>query len=105
MEKLALLARLEAKPGKEKEVEELLRSAQAIVEQERGTAVWYAFRLGAATFGIFDTFADEQGRQAHATGKVVDALNAHADLFAKPPQIEKLDILALKPVQQTTKVA
>ncbi len=105
MDKLALLARIEAKPGKEKEVETLLRSAQAIVEQEPGTNLWYAFQIGPTTFGIYDTFSDEQGRQAHATGKVVDALNAHADLFAKPPQIEKLDILASKPAQQTTKAA
>jgi quinol monooxygenase YgiN len=105
MEKLALLARLEAKPGKEKQVEDLLKSAQAIVEAERGTTVWYAFRLGPTTFGIFDTFADEQGRQAHATGKVVDALKANADLFAKPPQIEKLDLLAMKSANSANKAA
>jgi quinol monooxygenase YgiN len=105
MDKLALLARLEAKPGKEKQVEDLLKSAQAIVEEERGTNVWYAFRLGPTTFGIFDTFADESGRQAHASGKVVDALNANADLFAKAPQIEKLDILATKAASSSNKAA
>src|SRR5689334_3218096 len=96
MEKFALVARLEAKPGKEAEVEKLLRSALEIVQQEPGTDAWYAFRISSTTFGIFDTFADESGRQAHMTGKVVDALNANADLFAKPPQIEKLEILASK---------
>jgi quinol monooxygenase YgiN len=105
MENLALLARLEAKPGKEKEVESLLRSALAIVQEERGTTTWYAFRLGPTTFGIFDAFPEESGRQAHLNGKVVDALNASAALFAKPPQIEKLDILASKSAQQTTKAA
>ena len=61
MENLALFARLEAKPGKEKEVEDLLRSAQAIVQEERGTTTWYAFRIGPTTFGIFDAFPDESG--------------------------------------------
>jgi quinol monooxygenase YgiN len=105
MENLALLARLEAKPGKEKEVENLLRSALAIVQDERGTTTWYAFRLGPTTFGIFDAFQDEAGRQAHLTGRVVDALNEHADLFARPPQIEKLDILASKSSQVSGKAA
>lgn len=105
MENLALFARLEAKPGKEKEVEGLLRAALGIVQEERGTTTWYAFRIGPTTFGIFDAFPDEAGRQAHLTGKVVDALNASAALFAKPPQIEKLDILASKSTQQTPKAA
>ena len=105
MENLALLGRLEAKPGKEKEVENLLRSALAIVQDERGTTTWYAFRIGPTTFGIFDAFPDESGRQAHLTGRVVDALNAKAALFAKPPQIDKLDILASKSAATTTKAA
>lgn|SRR5512142_1569677 len=105
MENFALLARLEAKPGKEKEVATLLRSALAIVQDERGTTTWYAFRLGPTTFGIFDAFPDETARQAHLTGRVVDALNANANLFAKPPQIEKLDILASKSTQVSGKAA
>lgn len=105
MENFALLARLEAKPGKEKELESLLRSALAIVQDERGTTTWYAFRIGPTTFGIFDAFPDEAGRQAHLSGKVVDALNANAALLAKPPQIEKLDILASKSTQRTTQAA
>lgn len=105
MENLALFARLEAKAGKEKEVEDLLRSALAIVQEERGTTTWYAFRIGPSTFGIFDAFPDESARQAHLTGRVVDALNANAALFAKPPQIDKLDILASKSVSNATKAA
>lgn len=105
MENLALFARLEAKAGKEKEVENLLRSALAIVQEEPGTTTWYAFRIGPTTFGIFDAFPDEASRQAHLTGKVVDALNANAGLFAKPPQIDKLDILATKSPQVGTKAA
>ena len=105
MEKFALVARLEAKPGKEKEVENLLRSALAIVQEERGTTTWYAFRIGPTTFGIFDAFPDESARQAHLTGKVVDALNANAALFAQAPQIDKLEILASKNSVTTDKAA
>ncbi|HEY3929893.1 MAG TPA: antibiotic biosynthesis monooxygenase [Candidatus Koribacter sp.] len=105
MEKFALSARLEAKPGKEKDVENLLRSALSIVQQEQGTTTWYAFRIGPTSFGIFDAFPDESGRQAHLAGKVVDALKANAELFVHSPQIEKLEILASKNPQQTTKAA
>jgi quinol monooxygenase YgiN len=95
MVKLALYARLEAKPGKEKEVEQFLQSAVPMVEEEQGTITWYALRMGPSTFGIFDTFNDETGRQAHLSGKVAAALMVKApDLFAKAPEISKVDILA-----------
>jgi quinol monooxygenase YgiN len=97
MVKLALYARLEAKPGKEKEVEQFLQSAVPMVEAEQGTITWYALRMGPSTFGIFDTFNDETGRQAHLSGKVAAALMVKApDLFAKAPEISKVDILASK---------
>jgi quinol monooxygenase YgiN len=97
MDKFALLALLEAKPGKEKEVEEFLKSAQPLAEQESGTTTWYAVKLGPARFGIFDTFKDEAGRNAHLTGDIAKALFAKAEeLFAVPPQVEKLEILASK---------
>lgn len=105
MEKFALVARLEAKAGKEKEVENLLRSALALVQQERGTTTWYAFRISSTSFGIFDAFPDESARQAHLTGRVVDALNANAELFASAPQIDKLEILATKQSATTGKAA
>jgi len=95
--KLGLLVRLEAKPGKEKEVEGFLKSGLPIVQGEPATATWYALRLGPSTFGIFDTFADEAGRQAHLNGRVAAALMAKApELLAKPPVIEKADVLAAK---------
>jgi quinol monooxygenase YgiN len=94
--KLALFVRLEAKPGREKELESFLRSGLSLVEQEPGTTTWFAFRLGPSTFGIFDTFADEPGRQAHLSGRVAAGLKANADLFAKSPAIEKVEILAAK---------
>lgn len=97
MVKVALLVRLEAKPGKEAEVENFLRGGLAIVQDEPATTTWYALRLGPSTFGIFDTFPDEAGRQAHLTGKVAAALMANAaELLSQPPVIEKVDILAAK---------
>ena len=97
MEKLAIWAYLEAKPGKEKEVEDFLKSAQPLAEKEAGTIAWYAVKLSPSTFGIFDTFADEAGRNAHINGDIAKALFAKAkDLYAKDPQIHKPEILASK---------
>jgi len=94
---VALYVRLDAKPGKEAEVESFLRGGLPIVQQEPGTTTWYAIKMGPSTFGIFDTFADETGRQAHLSGKVAAALMAKApELLSKAPVIEKLDILAAK---------
>jgi len=94
--KLALWVRLEAKPGKESEVEDFLRAGLSLVQQEPETLTWYAIQLGPSTFGIFDTFADESGRQAHLSGKVASALRQKSDLFAQPPVVEKIDIMASK---------
>ncbi len=97
MVKNGLFVRLEAKPGKEKDVETFLRGGLALVNQEPGTTAWFAIRLGPSTFGIFDVFQDEKGRQAHLSGEVAKALMAKAsELFAKPPAIEKADVLAAK---------
>ncbi|MFJ4352866.1 putative quinol monooxygenase [Pseudomonas sp. NPDC089428] len=94
---VALFVRLEAKPGKETEVERFLLGGLSIVEEEPATTAWFAIRLGPSTFGIFDAFPDEAGRQAHLSGKVAAALMAKAaELFAKPPSIEKVDVLAAK---------
>jgi quinol monooxygenase YgiN len=94
---VALYVSLEAKPGKEAEVEKFLRSGLAIVEQEPKTTAWFALRMGPSSFGIFDAFPDESGRQAHLSGQVAAALMAKApDLLAKPPEIHKLDVLAAK---------
>ncbi|MGA9958977.1 MAG: antibiotic biosynthesis monooxygenase [Acidobacteriaceae bacterium] len=98
MEKLGLFVRLEAKPGKEEEVDNFLRSALPLVNAEAGTVSWFAIRYpGTGTFGIFDTFPDESGRQAHLSGKVAEALFAKApELLAKSPEVHKLEILASK---------
>ena len=97
MPKFALFVRLEAKPGKEEEVANFLRAGLPLVEQEPKTVVWFGVRLGASTFGIFDAFPDEEGRQAHLSGKVAAALTEKAaDLFSQSPSIEKADVLAVK---------
>lgn len=93
----ALFVRLEAKPGKEADVESFLRAGLPIVEAEPQTVTWYALRLGPTTFGIFDTFPDDAGRQAHLQGRVAAALMAKAsELLAKPPSIDKVSVLAAK---------
>ena len=97
MVKVALFVRLEAKAGKEAEVESFLKSGLALVNQEPATTTWFGIRLGPSTFGIFDAFPDDAGRQAHLTGRVAEALMAKAsELFSRPPAIEKADVLAAK---------
>lgn len=94
---LGVLALLEAKPGKEGEVEALLNAGRAVVEDEPGTRVWYAFRAGERTFGIFDAFADEDARAAHLTGRIPAALAEQGpELLAKDPDLRTVDILAVK---------
>src|ERR1700676_5062571 len=94
---VALLVRLEAKSGRESEVEEFLRGGLALVEAEPATTVWFGIRLGPSTFGIFDAFPDEAGRTAHLTGRVAAALGEKAsELFAKPPTFGGVDVLAAK---------
>jgi quinol monooxygenase YgiN len=93
----ALFVRLEAKPGKEDDVANFLKSGLSLVQQEPATIAWFGIRLGPSTFGIFDAFPDEAGRQAHLNGKVAAALMAKAgELFSQPPSIEKVDVLAAK---------
>lgn len=97
MTKLALYVQLEAKPGKEREVEDFLKGSLPLVEAERGTETWFAMKMGPATFGIFDTFTNEGDREAHLSGSVAKALMAKVpELFASPPGIHKIDILADK---------
>lgn len=97
MEKFALLVRVEAKPGKENEVLEFLKSALPLAQREEGTVRWYALQLGPSTFGIFDTFETKESRDAHLNGEIAKALIANAEaLLSKPPVIELADLLAIK---------
>jgi quinol monooxygenase YgiN len=100
VEAIGLLVTLEARPGKEAEAEAFLKSAQPLALNENGTLKWYAIKLGPGKFGIFDTFANEAGRNAHLTGEIAKALGARAnELFATPPKIEKVEILATTPLK------
>jgi len=97
MIKVGILLKVEAKPGKEQDVADFLKSATALVEEEPETINWYGFKINESTFGVFDTFPGEDGRKAHLAGKVAEALMKHApDLLASPPVIEFVDILASK---------
>jgi quinol monooxygenase YgiN len=97
MVNVGLLVRLEAKPGKEADVERFLRGGLSLVQEELATTAWFAIRMGPSTFGIFDAFPDESGRQAHLSGRVAAALAEKAsELFTNSPTIEKVDILAAK---------
>jgi quinol monooxygenase YgiN len=94
---VGLFVRLEAKPGREADVERFLKSAVPLVQAEPATTAWFAIRLGPSTFGIFDVFPDEAGRDAHLQGRVAAALMEHAgELLAQAPAIERIDVLAEK---------
>jgi quinol monooxygenase YgiN len=94
---VALFARLEAKAGKENEVEKFLETGLALANQEVTTPIWFALRLGPTTFGVFDAFTNESGRQAHLKGPIAQALMAQApELFSKPPLIEQIEVLGAK---------
>ena len=97
MPKVALFVRLEAKNGKEKEVAAFLDQALKMAIEEATTPLWFALRLGPSTFGVFDAFKDEAGRQNHLNGPIAQALMANASaLLAAPPSIEHLDVLGAK---------
>ena len=96
-ERKALLVLLTAKPGKEQTVADFLAGALPLANQEDGTLRWYALQMGASTFGVFDTFAADEGRQAHLDGPIAAALMENAEaLLAEPPRIEHVDLLAVK---------
>ena len=97
MVKVGLLARFDAVPGKEEDVAQFLEGALALANEEEQTTVWFALRLGPSTFGVFDAFADEHGRQTHLNGPIAQALIAKApELFTGPPAIEPLEVLGSK---------
>src|SRR5258705_6395175 len=97
MVKVALWVQLDAKPGKEKDVEDFLMSGLALVQNEPDTTAWFGLRLGPSTFGIFDAFPNEAGRSAHLSGRVAAALMSKAsELLAKPPTIVNVEVLAAK---------
>jgi quinol monooxygenase YgiN len=98
METIGLLVTLEARAGKEADAEAFLKAAQPLAVNEKETLKWYAIKLGSGKFGIFDTFANEAGRNAHLTGEIAKKLTVRAnELFAVPPQVQKVEVLANTP--------
>ena len=94
---VGLFVRLEAQPGKEKELAAFLMQGLELANQETTTPVWFALRLGGGSFAIFDAFADETGRQAHLNGPIANALMAQAPhLLAEPPAIQQLEVMGVK---------
>jgi len=101
MEAIGLLVTLEARAGKEADAEAFLRAAQPLALNEQATLKWYAIKIGPRKFGIFDTFANEAGRNAHLTGDIAKALGARAsELFEVPPQVDKMEVLATTPLKR-----
>jgi quinol monooxygenase YgiN len=99
---LGLFVRIEAKPGKAKEVAAFLKQGLQMAHEEKTTPLWFALRLGPSTFGVFDAFHDEAGRQAHLNGPIAKALMASIPtLLAAPPSIEKTEVLGAKVPQET----
>jgi quinol monooxygenase YgiN len=97
MVKLGLFVRLVAKPGKAGDVEAFLKQGLELANQEAKTPVWFAVKLDASTFAVFDAFEAEEGRQAHLDGRIAAALMANAGtLLAEPPKIEKFDVVGVK---------
>jgi quinol monooxygenase YgiN len=97
MVKYALYGSVKAKPGKEAEVEAFLKQGAELARKEAGTVTWYAIKEDDGRYGIFDTFNDEAGRDAHLNGEIAKALMAKAgELFSEPPQIHKIGLLAVK---------
>ena len=100
MEAIGLFVTLEARPGREADAEAFLTSAQPLALNEKATLKWYAIKIGPGKFGIFDTFANEAGRNAHLTGEIAKTLGARAnELFTVPPQVAKVEILASTPLK------
>jgi quinol monooxygenase YgiN len=92
-----LLVVLEAKEGKGAELSAFLEAGRSIAAAEQGTVTWYAFRMSETTFGVFDTFESEAARQAHLDGEIPKALaQVGPDLFAKEPDIRRVDLVAVK---------
>jgi quinol monooxygenase YgiN len=98
MIELGLFVRLEAKPDQAEALGKFLEGGLPLANAEPETLAWFALRFGPTTFGIFDAFRDEHGREAHLNGPIAAALMARAgELLAEPPRIEKVDVLAAKP--------
>ncbi|UZO79612.1 hypothetical protein NBT05_11675 [Aquimarina sp. ERC-38] len=94
-----LLVTMKANKAKTTDLENFLNAGKQLVTDEAGTLSWYAIKIDATTYAIFDTFTDDPGRDAHLTGKVAEALMENAPVLLedfKASAIQKIDILASK---------
>ena len=97
MAKQAIWVMLKAKPGKEADVEAFLKQGAVMSHDEPQTVTWYGVKMGPGMYGVFDTFDDEAGREAHINGEIAKALMANAaELFSNELKIEKMEILGSK---------
>ena len=99
MAKFAFHVELKSKPGKESEVEAFLKQGAAMAKAEAGAVSWYGLKEEdkPGVYGIFDTFNDEVGRDAHLKGELAKALMGRAaELFAEAPRIHRLHVVAEK---------
>jgi quinol monooxygenase YgiN len=104
MVKFAFVARFEVRPGKEATFEKFLKNALPLAKEESEMIAWYAYRIGPSTFGVFDTFQNEEDQQAHLSAKIVTALSQQAgELLSSPAVIEKVELLAVKESQALDK--
>ncbi len=94
--KVGLLVRIEAIAGKEDEVAEFLAGALPLAIDEPDTTAWFAVRIGPSTFGVFDVFPDDAGRDAHLSGPIAEALLGSVGTLISEPTIEQVDVLAAK---------
>lgn len=94
---VGLLVTVKAKPGREDDVASFLEGALPLAQQENDTTAWFAIKIDDSTFGVFDVFPSDEGRQAHLNGPIAAALMEQAeDLLSEPPDIKPIDVLAAK---------
>jgi quinol monooxygenase YgiN len=97
MAKQAIWVMLRAKPGREQDVEAFLNQGATMAGDEPQTVTWYGVKMAPGMYGVFDTFADEAGRDAHLDGDIAKALMAKApELFANDIKVEMMEIISSK---------
>jgi hypothetical protein len=94
---LALFVRLDARTGREDEVEALLRSIQPLVGATEPVRCWFALQMAPQVYGLFSTFDSEADREAYL--QVLSQVWAErtSELLSRPPVTEKVEVLVAQP--------
>lgn len=95
----AFYIHIEARPGKEAEVERMLRDIYGCVLDEPATGPWFGVRYSATTFGIFEAFPNIAGRDAHVAGGGGDIFRDKGrmnEILACPAHVYRMDVLLNK---------